>query len=101
MSTTTKDFQENLRKRMQSFEKNAHTVISIKKEICEMKHETSCQEGNHCSPGKWIVTVSAIVGFLGMATVFTLWLCKKYKKCTAVFTDDGTMDCLGSCDDEQ
>lgn len=66
-----------------------------------MKHEMSCHEGNNrCSPTKWIVTISAIVGFLGMATVFTLWLIKKYKKCTCVFTDDGTIDCSGTCEDD-
>ncbi len=51
--------------------------------------------GSECKckgPG-WIFTISAIVGFLGMAFVFFSWLLKKYKKCSASFTDDGSADC--------
>ena len=42
-------------------------------------------------------TISAIVGFLGMAFVLFSWLLKKYKKCTAVFNDDGSTDCHCTC----
>ncbi len=45
-------------------------------------------------------TISAIVGFLGMAFVFFSWLLKKYKKCTAAFTDDGSTNCHSICSDE-
>lgn len=45
-------------------------------------------------------TISAIVGFLGMAFVFFSWLLKKYKKCSAAFTDDGSIDCGCNCMDE-
>ena len=61
-------------------------------------NDMSCCERDKCKPFRWIVTVSAIVGFVGMATVFVVWLCKKYKKCTAAFTDDGSMDCMDCTD---
>ncbi|MBE6638559.1 MAG: hypothetical protein E7616_03760 [Ruminococcaceae bacterium] len=58
-----------------------------------MKNEMSCYEKEKCGIGKWIVSISAIVGFVGMATIVTLWLCKKYKKCVAPFSDDENLDC--------
>ena len=48
-----------------------------------MKNDLCCTESS-CQSGKWFTAICAIVGFVGMATVLTLWLCKKYRKCTAV-----------------
>ena len=62
-----------------------------------MKNEMCRTEDCSCKSGKWFTAVCAIVGFLGMATVLTLWLCKKYRKCTAAFHDDGSLDC-SDCD---
>jgi hypothetical protein len=59
-----------------------------------------CKDENSKCTGKWIISISAVVGFLTVAGVVMLWLCKKYKKCTSVFTDDGSIDCSG-CDMEE
>lgn len=53
-----------------------------------------------CKTLGWLVTISAIVGFLGMAFVFFSWLLKKYKKCSASFTDDGSTDCGCMCPED-
>ena len=55
-------------------------------------NETSCCK-EKCKGVKWLVAISAMVGFVGMASVFAMWLFKRYKKCVAPYTDAGSLDC--------
>ena len=64
-----------------------------------MQNEMQCT-AKKCKASSFFTTLCAIVGFLGIATCVTLWICKKYRKCTSVFNDDGSIDCSGDGEEE-
>ena len=65
-----------------------------------MKKNICCCESNDSHSKSWFGAICTIVGFLSIATLVTLWICKKYRKCTRAFHDDGSIDCDCSCIDE-